>query len=366
MATVGYRPLSLRAIEAAERRQQREAKKRFRELERQAKKQARLSQLEQARLEVERYENRLEILLSIHKEQGERWDWSSIAADLPPPCPQKLSFHELKARQRLAVAFDPPDRENWEAEIERAQLLDEGEFQQSITSYTLERAQWERLHAIYLRIISGEYKAYADALLALEPLAEISELGSSVEFIAHSAKLLECALKVNGVDAIPNEVNTLTSGGKLSVKPMPRSQFHEIYQDYVCGCMLRVAREVFAFLPVETLLITAYADLFDPSTGQTQERPVVSAVIHRTAAAKLDFERLDPSDAVDSFQGRGDFKATRKSGAFLPITPLTPSEILQETPGSLRFDELLTKVRQLRMELQEECGELGVNPAAIS
>ena len=81
-------------MEAAERRQQREAMKRLRELERQAKEQAKLSQQEQARLEVERYENRLEVLLSLHKEYGGPWDWSSIAANLPPPCPRNLSFHE--------------------------------------------------------------------------------------------------------------------------------------------------------------------------------------------------------------------------------------------------------------------------------
>ena len=48
-----------RAIQAAERRQQRDAQRRLRELERQAKEQAKLSVIEQARLEVERFENQL-------------------------------------------------------------------------------------------------------------------------------------------------------------------------------------------------------------------------------------------------------------------------------------------------------------------
>jgi hypothetical protein len=129
--------------------------------------------------------------------------------------------------------------------------------------------------------------------------------------------------------------------------------------------MLRVTREVFAFLPaVEILLITALADLFDSSTGKTQENAVVSAVIHRAVVATLDFERLDPSDAIDSFQHRGDFRATRKSGAFLPIVPITPSEIVRETSEDMNFEELLSRVRRLRMELKEECGELGMNSAS--
>ena len=48
-------------MQAAERRQQREAQKRLRELERQTKEQAKRTELEQARLEVDTYE-RLEFL----------------------------------------------------------------------------------------------------------------------------------------------------------------------------------------------------------------------------------------------------------------------------------------------------------------
>src|SRR5262245_35537608 len=86
---------TLKAIQAAERRQQRDAQKRLRELERQSKEQAKLSAIEQARLEVETFEGRLEVLLSLHKEQSEGWDWSKVATTLPPHRPGKLSQHEL-------------------------------------------------------------------------------------------------------------------------------------------------------------------------------------------------------------------------------------------------------------------------------
>ena len=66
---MGYRA-TFRAIKAAERRSVRDAQKRHREFERQYKEQAKLSAIEQARLEVETHENKLEVLLSVHKEQG--------------------------------------------------------------------------------------------------------------------------------------------------------------------------------------------------------------------------------------------------------------------------------------------------------
>ena len=83
---MGYQG-TLRAMEAAERRHQRDAQKRQRELDRRIKEQAKLSAIEQARLEVETHENQLDVLLSVHKAQGETWDWVALAASLPPPCP---------------------------------------------------------------------------------------------------------------------------------------------------------------------------------------------------------------------------------------------------------------------------------------
>jgi len=91
----------MRAMEAAERRQQREAKRRQRELQRLAKEQAKLSALEQAHLEVDTYENRLELLLSVHKEHGNVWDWDAIRSSPPPIAPQRTYRHESLATDRL-------------------------------------------------------------------------------------------------------------------------------------------------------------------------------------------------------------------------------------------------------------------------
>src|SRR5262249_48883224 len=146
----------------------------------------------------------------------------------------------------------------------------------------------------------------------------------------------------------------LTSGGKLSVRPMPKRRFHEIYQDYLCGCVLRIAREVFALLPLDTVLVTALAGSIDLSTGQTVDLPVLSVAMPRNALAFLDFSQVDPSDAMDNFRHRGDFKASRKSEAFQPIVPLTPADIPKSPSTHLGFQELLASIRSMREQIKTE------------
>ena len=132
-----------------------------------------------------------------------------------------------------------------------------------------------------------------------------------------------CVLTVNGREVIPAETKSLTTAGKLSMKAMPKGRFHEIYQDHVCGCALRVARELLALLPVDTVLVTASVDGIDSRVGSRANLPVLSVAFDRATMDRLDFERLDPSDAMENFVHRGDAKTSRKSGEFLPIVPLT-------------------------------------------
>ena len=99
---------------------------------------------EHARLEVETYENRVELLRSVHKEQGEVWDWLAVAASLPPPRPQKNSYHEQRAIQRFAVV-PSEKKEAAQSMPEKARLQDEQDYQTGMLTYKEQMAEWERL-----------------------------------------------------------------------------------------------------------------------------------------------------------------------------------------------------------------------------
>jgi hypothetical protein len=346
---------TLKAMQAAERRQQRDAQKRLRELERQSKEQAKLSAIEQARLEVETYENGLGVLLSVHKEQGEVWDWLELAAALPPHKPTKFRRHEFKARQHSELIRLLGNYQESGTSIEDARVKDEQEFQEASQTYENDLAEWDKMKSLARRILAGEHSAYTEALVQFSGLAEISDLGSSIHFTIHSLKLVECGLNVNGLQSIPADQKTLTAAGKLSVKPMPKARFHEIYQDYVCGCVLRVAREIFALLPIEMVLVTASVDMVDSKSGQTIAQPVLSVAIDRAEIRQFVFEHLDPSDAIETLRHRGDAKASRKSGEFEIIPPLTPDDLPQSEPGdSADYHDLNARVRQMRDAIKTE------------
>jgi hypothetical protein len=337
---------SRREYEKAQRLQEREAKKRLRELERRAKEETKLSAVEQARLEVESYEGQLDVLSSIHGECGPVWDWMAYAIALRPHEPSRSSRHQTKAKYQAEFERKPN-----ETAIAQAREHDEQEFQEAQRLHSADIAEWQKMKSLAARILSADHKAYLEALVGFSALAELSELGSSIHFTVHSRYVVECVLSVKGQQVIPKEVKALTSAGKLSVKGMPQTRFHEIYQDYVCGCVLRVAREVFAVLPIQAAIVTASAEMTDSRTGHLVDKPVLSVGIHRNLLLGLNFENIDPSDAIENFVHRGDAKTSRKSGAFTSIEPLKPEDLGAVDSQAVTFKELFDLVRKLKEEL---------------
>lgn len=313
-----------------------------------------MSALELARLEVDAYENQVEILMSVHKEHGEIWDWAAEAVSLPPPAPLRRCYHEVRARQDLLLM--PLDQQqSLKDVVELAAKKDDRQFAEEQQAHVQAKAESARLVSLARRICALEPKAFVEAFEEVAPLSELSEYGATAKLSIFSPQVASCDLSVGGTNAVPSEVKSLTSTGKLSVKAMPRAAFHEVYQDYICSCMLRAAREVFALLPLQTIIVTASAVHPDGVA-----RPVLSAAFSRKAFATLDFAILDPSTAVEQFPHRGDFKASRKSGAFLAIIPLSPAdfastEVSSETP----LEELMDRVSNMRSDLKSAIDELG-------
>ena len=124
-----------------------------------------------------------------------------------------------------------------------------------------------------------------------------------------------------------------------------------MYQDYVCSCALRVAREVLALLPVDMLIVTVNVTALQSSTGKEAETPVLSVAMPRQILERLDFARLDPSDSMENFKHRGDAMASRKSGEFTAIVPLKPSDAAQDKSAKLSLADVLKRVREMRDEL---------------
>jgi len=299
--------------------------------------------------EVAAYKDRVRRLYSVHRGTIDHWNWNKLATMLPPPYPIQFSTNRLKASQTERV-LKAADITLPETLHRTAALDDETEFRNRMEGFEAWYGKFQDTRNVARAISQGELQAYGDVLQRFGPFASIQELGSSVEFTLHSPKIAESKISVHRKDVIPTHEKRLTKKGKVAAKKMTRATYHELYQDYVCGCVIRVARELFALLPLEYVLITAEAEVED-SEG---EAPILSVIIPRTIITTVDFETVDPSDCVVELHHRGDFKASRAKNSFRPVIPLTVVDIPSVDSAELTIDRLGDEVRRKRIEISKQ------------
>ena len=316
----------MRSMEADSRRRQREADRRQKELEK-------MKVLQQAEYEAKIHEDYINSLKSVHKSCSQAIDWKAMKESPPPKEPQNLHKHESKAQEKLEnfkpgifnrmLRNEESKKATLAKEVEKAKERDDKEHKDSLEIYRLECLDWEESKKIATRLLSGELAAYKEAIEKMDPFSKIEELGRSIQFNFENTTIFEADLYVNDDEVIPKEVKSLRASGKLSVKKMPQAKFHELYQDYICSCTLRVARELFALLPIEMAIINAMKNLLNTKTGHKEDQPIISVAISRETLKQMNLHAIDPSDSMSNFVNHMSFKRTQ---GFAPVERIKPSD----------------------------------------
>ncbi len=322
---------TVRSIGAAVRAAERDEKRRQRELEKQQRQYDKMQELEQAEYEVEVYENHVEVIQSIHKECSAPIDWESIATSLEPQKPENLKNHE-KVAKADAENYNPSFIDKLFKREEKKRLrLDESilvAIEENVSEYKESVARWEkelsdRKESIDLAqlLLKGDKKAKIDAIINLDPFSEISTLGSGISVSVGDDRIVEATIHIHGDDIVPSEVKSLLKSGRLSVRNMPKGKFNEIYQDYVCSCVLRVANELFCAIPDTIVIVTAVDELLSTKTGHLETSPILSVCVSRKTLDSLNMNNIDPSNSMSNFIHNMSFK---KSKGFESVERVEP------------------------------------------
>ena len=174
----------------------------------------------------------------------------------------------------------------------------------------------KELKALAERVLKGDTDAYLEAVEAAEPLADLTEYGSSFEIGTDDPSYVEVEFDINADETVPVKELSLTKTGKLSEKEMTKTAYYSLVQDYVCSTSIRAARDIFALLPVEKVMIHAVDSVLDTATGKDKEVTVLSVMFERSTFDEVDFSRIDPSDMVESCTHFMNFK---KTSGFEPV-----------------------------------------------
>lgn len=165
--------------------------------------------------------------------------------------------------------------------------------------------------------------ACAEALAHAQAFDELEAFGAKVvlDSIVDRAASLRCVIDKS--DVVPDEELKLTSSGKVSPKAMAAGKYWSLYQDHICSCAIRVARETFAVLPVARSIVNMQVVRVDPATGHMEPQTVLAVHFMRDKLRSLKLDAIDPSDSMKNFPHRMKFK---KASGLEIVEPITHDE----------------------------------------
>lgn len=325
---------AVRTFGATVRRMEREQQRRNRASARAFKQYEKEAAIAGAAEAVEKYNNYMDVLQSLHKDASDWLDWEAIAGEAPPSMPVATHDQEEMAQVMLDTFhpgfFDKLFRltkgkiKGLERELGAARLRDQANHSTRMEVYQKDLAEWEQMQVFAKGIFAKDVKQYKEVLSYFNPFSDVGDLGSEIRFNI-SEDYVELNLLVKSDEVIPKYTLSQTSTGKLSQKNMPVSRFNEIYQDYICSGVLKVARETCALLPVKFVIVNAIGELVNSSTGKLEEQAVLSVLIYPDTLSKISFNQIDPSDCMRNFKHNMKFK---KIEGFLPVEKIYPDSIV--------------------------------------
>jgi hypothetical protein len=295
---------------------------------------SKLDKAHEAAQEVARHRALIDALTTLHRDVSPEWDWDEMRLEGAPAKPV-LKRDRQTAALRALRHYSPSilDKLTGKAKEKRSALIklfDEAERQDAQTNKTLKEeyarthAEWKERVDLAAKVVARNPAAYYDALKLLNPFGRIPGLGRSVGFSVEDGRTLQVEIAVYSEDEFPKEVKVLSKNGNVATREMPPTMLRGLHATHVCSAVLRAAREAFALLPVDVVIITATALVLNTRTGHSTNMPILSAAITRRGVQALNFLALDPVEAMTNFLHRMDFK---KIKGFSPIVPLEPSDV---------------------------------------
>ena len=259
---------------------------------------------------VDDYNELIDQIRSIHDECSEPVDWIALRDKPAPFNPMYPGPFEVEARQvlesakpslfgKLVPAADKKRMQRLSDSVAEAREKDRQMY-----------SDWENLKKLAVQVLSGDIDSYFYVVSEMHPFEEILDFGSDFDIGTDLPDIMEVEFHAKTSKVVPNHVLSMTQTGKLSSKPMTKTMHFDIVQDYICSCALRIAREMFALLPINRVVIHAMDTITD-SGGNAFDDTVLSVLIERNQFEGINFDMIDASDTIESFKCNMNFKKTQ-------------------------------------------------------
>ena len=143
----------------------------------------------------------------------------------------------------------------------------------------MEPETWKFLKSISRKVLSGDIDAYLETIEKMRPVDDLLDYGSDFEFGTDNPNSMEVEFRINEHFMLPN-------ANVIGVE-----SYEQIFKEYVCASSIRVARDLFALLPVKYVIVYA----------KKEDEVVLQARFNRNEVQKINFKEESSVEIIERF-----------------------------------------------------------------
>ena len=156
---------------------------------------------------------------------------------------------------------------------------------------------WAYYYSIAPKVLGGDIDTYLKLIYEVNPLDDLLDYGDNFEFGTDNPDKIEVEFIING-DALSEAKKSLDTRG-----------YNALLQDFVCSMSLRIARDMFALLPVNDTVVHVVLE------GKT----IFSVDFDRNKMSMINFGFIDPSNTATKFRNNMSFDEKKGFSEVIPL-----------------------------------------------
>ncbi len=276
--------------------------------------------------------NWLHNVSSLHKKSLSKINWKEIKEEdypLEPVLAHKNEENAIRNFTSYAPSFIDKifNLQNWrknrlEKKILKGKELDEKIFANESFKYSKDIAEWKETQRLSNGIINNDEKVMVECFGKFFDKDSLTNMAENVKFeVSDNTKSITLTVKIREIDdMIPQDRLSLTSTGKLTKRSFPVSKRNELYQDYICSVVLRVARDIYSIYSKEKFIVNAVDDLVNQATGHLEEQCLLSVLFVGETISMINFQNVDASSCIKNFKHNMRFSKLKGMEAVSPLS----------------------------------------------
>ncbi|WP_028829982.1 hypothetical protein [Proteocatella sphenisci] len=269
-----------------------------------------------AKTAINEYKKVMDMITEIHRNSDESIDWNYVYKSPEPFNINALGPNALEVKEQIDNYIPTASEKIFKTKLEKKLSNMKNDLRKAMEKDEETYNGWRTLVDLAGEVLRGNIDAYFEVINEMRPLDDLLEFGVDFEFGSNSSDTIHVEYVADSSNTVPFFELSLSSNGKLQKNNFKRSQHNEIIRLYIAASAIRIAKDMFALLPIEKTVVHIVDDYINEVITKKERVTVLSVEFERDKLEKAEMKNKDPLEILKGFNHNMKFT---KAYGFSPV-----------------------------------------------